>query len=172
MFPSVRVDEDVQAEDRPCLRIALEEFYLPLDDPRIVDVIGVVDGDVVAARQSNPDIDVPELSSRSRLPEAPDPVTVRGDDSGGAVGGRIVQHQHLGPRVGLGDDGVQALAHVALAVPHRNDDRHQGQPAHAFLPPICAWYQATVSARPSSRDIDGATPVISLNLEMSGARRR
>jgi len=59
MFVARRIDEDGLGKDGAGLRIALEEIDFALNDPRIVNVVGVVCRDVFAAGHRDAIVDIP-----------------------------------------------------------------------------------------------------------------
>ena len=104
----------------------VEKFRLPL-------VVGVEEGDVLAARHS--EAPIPRRARpRVRLGQEPDPpIPAARHDRCAGVGAAVIHHDQLEVGVGLPQDRVDRGADGRRLVVERNDHRY---PGHRYLPAL------------------------------------
>ena len=89
-------------------------------------VVGVEDGQILSGRQVKADVAGGAGAARPRPADPSEPGVGGGefgDDVGGAVGGRVIDHDDLDVEERLGGDARQGLGQPGLPVPNRHDHR-------------------------------------------------
>ena len=105
-------------------------FCLSLEEPGVVDVVVVPDGDQVALRERDADIDRPVGAEVGGVPEVAETiVAILLDELGHTVGRRVVDNHDLEVRVRLPKDRLETLPQVTRLV-GRQDDRDERRAAH------------------------------------------
>src|SRR5215510_9332063 len=116
------IDEQGKTKHRTRFRMLLQECHFSLNDGRVIDIVGVINGDVLPSNPNDAIIDICKLPAVVRLPVPSHSILVGVDDFCGGIGRGVVHHQYFKTRIGLSQYRIEALAQVSLAVKHRNDD--------------------------------------------------